>query len=64
MSLDKSKLITRMQSELKDKGFKLEAKQTNILLEAIANAIIDEITINAEVKELPNDENENVLSVF
>ena len=50
MALDKTSLKTRITTELTSQGFNLtNAPMTEKMAEAIANAVIDEITINAVV---------------
>lgn len=50
MALDKTSLKTRITTELASQGFNLtNAPMTEKMAEAIANAVIDEITINAMV---------------
>ncbi|TCT61938.1 hypothetical protein [Vibrio crassostreae] len=52
MAISKGSLKQKIETELKDKGFVLDGEfaMAGMMAEAIANAVVDEITQNAEVK--------------
>ena len=52
MAISKSSLKKKIETELKAKGFVLDGEfaMAGMMAEAIANAVVDEITQNAEVK--------------
>ncbi len=52
MAISKSSLKKKIETELKAKGFVLDGEfaMAGMMAEAIANAVVDEITQNAEVQ--------------
>ncbi len=52
MAISKASLKQKLETELKAKGFVLagELAMAGMLAEAIANAVVDEITQNAQVE--------------
>ncbi|MEZ8662313.1 hypothetical protein AB6D63_02640 [Vibrio splendidus] len=52
MAISKGSLKKKIETELKAKGFVLDGEfaMAGMMAEAIANAVVDEITQNAEVK--------------
>ena len=52
MAISKGSLKQKIETELKAKGFVLEGEfaMAGMMAEAIANAVVDEITKNAEVQ--------------
>ena len=52
MAISKDSLKQKIETELKAKGFVLEGEfaMAGMMAEAIANAVVDEITKNAEVQ--------------
>ncbi|EAP92911.1 hypothetical protein [Vibrio splendidus] len=52
MAISKSSLKQKIETELKAKGFVLDGEfaMAGMMAEAIANAVVDEITQNADVK--------------
>ncbi|AUR95220.1 hypothetical protein BCS84_06350 [Vibrio cyclitrophicus] len=52
MAISKGSLKQKIEAELKAKGFVLDGEfaMAGMMAEAIANAVVDEITQNAEVK--------------
>ncbi|MEZ9441642.1 hypothetical protein AB4516_00795 [Vibrio sp. 10N.222.54.F12] len=52
MAISKSSLKQKIETELKAKGFVLDGEfaMAGMMAEAIANAVVDEITQNAEVQ--------------
>ncbi|KPL96997.1 hypothetical protein [Vibrio splendidus] len=51
MALSKTSLKQKIETELKDQGFVLDGEfaMAGMMAEAIANAVVDEITQNAKV---------------
>lgn len=52
MAISKSSLKKKIETELKAKGFVLDGEfaMAGMMAEAIANAVVDEITQNADVQ--------------
>ncbi|NOI88528.1 hypothetical protein [Vibrio sp. 99K-1] len=52
MAISKGSLKQKIETELKARGFVLDGEfaMAGMMAEAIANAVVDEITQNAEVK--------------
>ena len=52
MAISKASLKQKIETELKAKGFVLDGEfaMAGMMAEAIANAVVDEITQNAEVQ--------------
>ncbi|MEZ8542718.1 hypothetical protein AB6C74_07725 [Vibrio splendidus] len=52
MALSKTSLKQKLETELKAKGFVLDGEfaMAGMMAEAIANAVVDEITQNAQVE--------------
>ena len=52
MAISKGSLKQKIETELKAKGFVLDGEfaMAGMMAEAIANAVVDEITQNADVK--------------
>ncbi|MFS1980839.1 hypothetical protein BCT90_20070 [Vibrio lentus] len=52
MALNKTSLKQKLETELKAQGFVLDGEfaMAGMMAEAIANAVVDEITQNAEVQ--------------